>query len=87
MARRGGIVMMGWGWGGLGMGLGWVFMLLFLGLIIVAVALVLRWARDQGRQAPSGEAGTAALEILKQRYARGEIDREEFEAKKQDLVA
>ncbi len=79
--------MMGWGSGGLGMGIGWLFMLLFWGLIIVAGVFLVRWLWDQGRPASRGEGGESALEILRRRYARGEIDREEFEAKKRDLVA
>ena len=75
------------GWGGVGMGIGWLFMLLFWGLIIVAGVFLVRWLWDQGRPASRGEGGESALEILRRRYARGEIDREEFEAKKRDLVA
>jgi putative membrane protein len=72
--------MMGWagGWGG-GSMLG--FGLIGLVLIIAAVLLVAR--------AWSGGAGTGedrALAILKERYARGEIDKAEFEARKRDLI-
>jgi putative membrane protein len=70
-----------WGmWGAWGVGM-MLMMLVFWGLIIVGLVLGLRWLLTQGRESRSD----TALDILRQRYARGEIDREEFEAKKRDL--
>jgi putative membrane protein len=70
-----------WGmWGAWGIGMMFM-MLVFWGLIIVGLVLGLRWLLTQGRESRS----ETALDILRQRYARGEIDREEFEAKKRDL--
>ena len=78
-----------WGWGMHPMSWMWgvwgVFMmlamLLFWGLVIAGIVLVIRWLARQG----GGAGSDAALEILRQRYARGEINKEEFEAKKRDL--
>jgi putative membrane protein len=56
-------------------------MLVVWGLVIVGLVLGLRWLLSQGRESRSD----AALDILRQRYARGEIDKEEFEARKRDL--
>ena len=70
---------MWWGWG-LGMML---MMLLFWGLILVGLVLGIRWLIAQGKQTRPD----SALEILRQRYARGEINREEFETKRKDLLA
>lgn len=67
-----------WGMWGAGMLL---FMVLFWGLVIVGLVLAIRWLLHQGRE-PRADT---ALETLRQRYARGEIDREEFLAKKRDL--
>ncbi len=77
-----------WGWGmhpmwgiwGLGMTL---MMLVFWGVVIAALVLAIRW---MARQA-AGPRPDPALEILRQRYARGEIDKDEFEARKRDLTA
>jgi putative membrane protein len=60
-----------------------LMMLLFWGLIIVGLVLGIRWLLGQGKESRSD----SALEILRQRYARGEINREEFEAKKKDLAS
>ncbi len=68
-----------WGFWGIAMML---MMLVFWGVVIVGIVLAIRWVVSQGR--PSRPAD-AALDILRQRYARGEIGREEFEAKKKDL--
>ena len=57
-------------------------MLLFWGLVIVGVVLGIRWLISQGKESRSD----SALEILRQRYARGEINKEEFEARKRDLL-
>ncbi len=70
-----------WGFGALHMLLYWAV------LILIIVALV-KWVfgvpwRSEGRR--SGE--NRALEILKERYARGEIGKEEFEQRKRDLLA
>jgi putative membrane protein len=58
-----------------------LMMILFWGLIIVAVVLGVRWFVGQGKESPSD----SPLDILRQRYARGEMNKEEFESRKQDL--
>lgn len=67
-----------WGLWGVGMML---FMLVFWGLVVAGVVIAIRWLVQQGR----GSRSDAALEILRERYARGEIDQEEFLARKRDL--
>ena len=69
-----------WGVWGLGMML---TMLIFWGMVIVGLVLAIRWLVSQGRDTRPADP---ALDILRQRYARGEINREEFEAKKRDLT-
>lgn len=71
---------MWWGAWGLGMML---MMLLFWVLVIVGLVVGIRWLFSQ-RKEPRSDS---ALEILRQRYARGEINKEEFEAKKKDLTS
>jgi putative membrane protein len=58
-------------------------------IMLVGLFYLVRWlARSSGvRQTPALQVGTGPLEILKQRYARGEIDRDEFERIKRDLEA
>ena len=68
-----------WGPWGIGMML---MMLVFWGLVIVALVLGIRWLVTQGREPRTD----SALDILRQRYARGEINKEEFEAKKRDIT-
>ncbi len=72
---------------GLGMG-GGAFMGILLILVLVAVVVwfarsgdLARWAGQRG--APTSDS---ALETLRHRYARGEIDAEEFERRKADLA-
>jgi len=81
----GGGGMMGWGGGGPGLVGGGLLMLLFWGVLIVAAVVGVRWLWDQGRPAAGRGREESSLEILKRRYARGEIEREEFEMKKRDL--
>ncbi len=59
------------------MGFGWVFMILFWGMIIF-ITLSLWKKNDYGKK-------ETADEILKKRYARGEISKEEFERMKKDI--
>ncbi len=68
-------------WGATGIGM-MLMMLVFFGLVIAALVLGIRWLVTQGRESRSD----SALDILRQRYARGEIDKDQFEALKRDLV-
>ncbi len=80
--------MFGGPWAGGGFGIfGIIFMLVFWVLIIAGIVLVVKWLFEQGRsEVTSGSGGESALDILKKRYARGEIGKEEFDAKKKDLL-
>jgi len=71
--------MMG-GWGGFGI-LGWLSMLAFWVLLILGVIALIRYFARSGQ---SSEDKTP-LDILKERYARGEINKKEFEEMKNDL--
>ena len=67
--------MMGWFGGGIVMILFWI---LFIGLIA--------WIAREASGRHSHHSSSSALDILKERYAKGEIDKEEFESKKKDLL-
>ena len=70
-----------WGWG---MGLGFVFMLLFWGFIILGIAALIRWLISQSSPSRNSR-DKSPMEIVQERYARGEIDREEYEQKRRDF--
>ena len=76
-----------WSWGyGAMPWFGFIWMVLFWGLIVLAIVALVRWLSRSGAERPAaGE--DSALEILKRRYAKGEIDQAEFEGKKRDLTA
>lgn len=86
---RGGEPMMGnWGqmMGGAGFfGTGLILMVLFWALIIFAVVALVKWASGDYPRHHREARGKTALDILKERYAKGEIDKQEFEEKKKDL--
>jgi len=66
--------------GGFGMGFVGIFWIAIIALIVFFVWQHLRQDKNLG------DSKNSPLEILRQRYARGEIDKEEYEEKKRDLI-
>ena len=75
-------MMGGWGMGWFGM----IFMLAFSVLVLAGLVFLIKWliqAAKSEKDVPSGSY--KAIDTLKERYARGEINKEEFEKIKRDL--
>jgi putative membrane protein len=84
----------GFGWGGfgwIGALFGGLIMLLFLGLLaVLAIWAIRALGRSQGRgsgifNTPNSRPDDRALSVLKERYARGEIDRDTYDRMRRDL--
>lgn len=73
----------GYGLGSFGMLFGWVFMIVFWALVIWGIVAFVQWLAKQG----SEKKEDTAMDILKERYAKGEMTKEEFESKKKDLTS
>ncbi len=70
------------GYGMMGGG-GWIFWLIFWILVLVGLVLLIKYLLENSGAKKEHES---ALEILKKRYAKGEISKEEFEEKKKELI-
>jgi putative membrane protein len=69
---------------GFGMGFGWLVWLLLIGIIIWAVKMVMD---SQSHNTAENNTQSKALDILQERFAKGEIDSQEYEAKRRQLIA
>jgi putative membrane protein len=71
---------------GFGMIIGPLFLILVLGLVVALAVLLVRWLAGPGQAiSQPGLPGRTPLDILKERFARGEIDKEEFEERRRVL--
>jgi putative membrane protein len=85
-----------WGWSGMmgGFGFGWIFMFLFWVLVIWIIIAFVRGMKSGGCCRGHNNGGhkneqnkkNIAMDILSERYAKGEIEKKEFEEKKKDLT-
>ena len=82
---HGGFMHGGWGDAWHGMFLGPLMMLLFLAIATAIVVLIVRWIWGTGRGSHHSGQDTRALDILKERFARGDIDADEYEARRKIL--
>jgi putative membrane protein len=71
---------MSWGWGGM------LFQLLFWVVIIFLIVWGVKQLAGRSHNSNQLTRKDNALEILRERYAKGEIDKQEFETKKRDLT-
>ena len=78
-------MMGGWGYGGYGP----VYMIVWAVILIAIVVGVVWLVRSLAAGGAGGQAAarrTAGLDVLEERYARGEINRDEYLQKKKDLL-
>jgi putative membrane protein len=85
----------GYGGGGMGpgmmggWGMGWfggIFMIVFWVLVIIGLVFLIKWLIQSTKgEKEVARVGSRALDILRERYAKGELDKEEFQRMKADL--
>jgi putative membrane protein len=77
----------GYGYNMMGYGyspFGFIFMIIFWILLALLIAFLVKWSVTSPWR--NNSKNNSALDILKERYAKGEINKEEFEQKKKDLI-
>lgn len=68
-------------------GFGFIMMIVVWILVVVGIVFLIKWLAASSRAAGGGQADAETpMDILKKRYARGEIDKAEFEERKKDLA-
>ena len=67
--------------GGFGMGWWWIIGI----VVLIAIIWPVSQRFNRNNSATPREPGKSALDILKERYARGEINKQEFEERKRDI--
>jgi putative membrane protein len=72
-----------WMMDGLGMGFGFIFWLVILAVVVAGIVW---FVRSQQYNQRSPERRSTALDVLEERYARGDITREEYLQKKRDIT-
>lgn len=75
--------MMHWGQYGWSMGLGWVWMVIFWGLVIAGIVYVVHSITGRSTETYTNET---PLDMLKRRYAKGDISKEEYREMKDHLL-
>ncbi len=83
-----------YGWpnmmGGFGGGLGWIGMIfgfIFFVAIVIGVIFLIVWLVKRSGHGDNNVTGTRSLELLKERYAKGELTKEQYENMKKDLIS
>jgi putative membrane protein len=85
MMGRYGTGLVGAGGWGLAMGLGWLAMLAFWGALVAGVVLLVRWLGGTTGPGEARGGGESATDVLKRRYAAGELSREQYEEMRRTL--
>jgi len=67
---------------GWGPGFGWIFIVLFWALVVFGIIALAKWILARG---DAGSGRRRPIDILKERYARGEITRDQYEQMRRDV--
>lgn len=72
--------MFGWGLGG------GIMMIIFWAVIILSIVWIVKEVGGRNNSDKT-HRGKSAIEILEERYAKGEITKEQFESMKKDIIS
>ena len=64
---------------------GWIMMIFWWVLIIVGIVALIRWLAHSSGGTHEKRECPSPLDVLKERYAKGEVDKKEFEERKRTL--
>jgi putative membrane protein len=77
-----------WGWPMMGFGgFGMIFGFIFFVAIVIGVIFLIVWLVKRSGYSVTDKTGARSLEILKERYAKGELTKEQYENMKKELIS